>query len=89
MFAAIRQKLTGAWKRLREGSLAKLFVFEFIVVLLGVLAAQWVADWARERDAMATMEEARARADLELADAGAVANIWQLVAPCIHDDLEA
>lgn len=48
MFAAVREKLAGAWQRLREGSLIRLFLFEFVVVLLGVLAAQWGADWAED-----------------------------------------
>lgn len=49
MFAAVREKLAGAWRRLRAGNLGKLFAFEFAVVLLGVLAAQWIADKAGER----------------------------------------
>ena len=63
MFAAVRKTLTGAWRNLREGSLAKLFLFEFVVVLLGVLAAQWVAEWAQERQlerqAQAAFDDAR------------------------------
>lgn len=89
MFAAIREKLVGAWVKLRQGSLAKLFVFEFVVVMLGVLAAQWVADEARERADFRDMEEARARADLEMADAAYVAQGWTLVAPCMTEDIDA
>lgn len=68
MFAAVRERLVGAWRRVREGSLAKLFVFEFVVVLLGVLAAQWVADLAADRrlgrEADAALAEATQRTRL-------------------------
>ena len=83
MFAAVRQKLTGAWRRLREGSLAKLFIFEFVVVLLGVLAAQWLAEWSNERQALRTMEESRARIDDGVAISLTAVAIWEKAIPCL------
>lgn len=85
MFAAVREKLVGAWRKLREGSLAKLFVFEFVVVMLGVLAAQAVADWAERRNAIARMEEER-RAFLEVfARIVPIAEGWKVAAPCLDE----
>ncbi|WP_265587493.1 hypothetical protein [Sphingomicrobium arenosum] len=84
MFAAIRQRLVGAWTRLREGNLAKLFAFEFTVVLLGVLAAQGVADWAGERAADRRAMEAAALAEELLAESAAVAAQWEGQAHCFE-----
>ena len=69
MFAAVRERLVGAWRRLREGSLAKLFLFEFVVVMLGVLAAQAVAEWAGERAEDRRLASAMERARYDLANA--------------------
>lgn len=85
MFASIRQKLAGAWKRLREGNLAKLFLFEFAVVLLGVLAAQWVADWAERRSAIERMEEERQAFLDAFARVVPVAEGWKVATPCLDE----
>lgn len=89
MFAAVREKLVGAWRRLREGSLAKLFVFEFVVVMLGVLAAQWIADWARERDAMKEMEIARLEAERTASRSLKVALGYRDLIPCFEDQMRS
>ena len=89
MFAAAREKLLGAWRKLREGSLAKLFVFEFVVVMLGVLAAQWVADWARERDAMKEMEVARLEAERTASRSLMVALGYRRLLPCLEDQMRS
>ena len=53
MFAALREYFSGPEEPLprrgRGRRLAQLFAFEFIVVLLGVLAAQLLQDWFSER----------------------------------------
>ena len=85
MFAAVREKLVGAWRRLREGSLAKLFVFEFVVVLLGVLAAQLLQNWFADQGAERRAEEAIARLDSEVALAFEAARIWDAALPCLLD----
>ncbi|HQR40536.1 MAG TPA: hypothetical protein PLF26_19290, partial [Blastocatellia bacterium] len=63
--------------------LAGLFVFEFVVVLLGVLAAQAVADWAEDRrlahEADVQFEQARQQAIL----AASVQKYWANVGPCL------
>lgn len=83
MFAAVRERLVGAWKRLREGSLIRLFLFEFVVVLLGVLAAQWLAEWSNERQAIQAMEEARGRLNDDLAMSMPAVDIWAKAIPCL------
>ena len=85
MFAAIRETLMGAWQRLRKGSLAKLFLFELVVVTLGVLIAQGIADWARERDAITDMEEVRAQARRDIALSMTHAEAWNRLLPCFSD----
>lgn len=88
MFAAVRERLVGAWRRLREGSLVKLFVFEFVVVLLGVLAAQWVADWAQDRRERAETEEFVARLDEQNRRILMSALIWQKALPRLRTRVE-
>jgi len=83
MFAAVREKLVGAWHRLRKGSLVRLFLFEFVVVLLGVLAAQWLAEWSNERQAIRAMEETRARLDDDISASVPSLEIWDKAIPCL------
>lgn len=89
MFAAVREKLVGAWTHLRKGSLARLFLFEFVVVLLGVLAAQWVADWARERQAMAEMEEAKTKAEYQIGVNMHSLQTWGELSPCLEEAMRS
>ena len=53
MFKALRDYFSGAEarppRRRRARRLVQLFAFEFVVVLLGVLAAQLLQDWYAER----------------------------------------
>lgn len=89
MFAAVREKLVGAWRSLREGSLAKLFVFEFVVVMLGVLAAQWVSEWAEDRR---LAREAEARFEQSVRSAETVYRVldfWSEKGPCISERADA
>jgi hypothetical protein len=88
VFEAVRRRLIGAWRDLRARGLVTLFVFELLVVTLGVLLAQGVADWAEYREEVAAMEKARARADLEMGDAAFVAQVWKQLGPCLHLDID-
>ena len=81
MFEAIRRKFVGAWREVRSRGFVSLFFFELIVVTLGVLLAQGVADWDNRQSQFAEMEEARARADLEMGDAAAVSQAWKRLGP--------
>ena len=78
------------WRRdLRPARLAGLFLFEFVVVLLGVLAAQWVADWADDRRLAreAAVQYAQARQQSILA--ATVQKYWSQVGPCLRERAKA
>ena len=79
MFHAVRQW----WGSGRGKVTARLFLFEFIVVMVGVLAAQALQNWAAHRGAMDQMEETRARTKRELADNLAYALTWKAAIPCL------
>lgn len=81
MFKAVRDW----WRSARPRHSARLFVFEFAVVLAGVLAAQALADWAHERSALETMEHSRARTEAEIRADLHDALIWKAAAPCFRD----
>lgn len=88
MFEAVRARLIGAWHTIKERGFVGLFFFELFVVTLGVLLAQAIADRAGHRDELAGMEEAKARADLEMADAAMVGRLWAVLGQCFEDDLK-
>lgn len=85
MFAAIRSY----WAGERGRKLAGLFLFEFVVVMLGVLAAQAVANWAEERAAMSGMEEAKAKAYRQLSQTAFGLEAWDRLLPCFEDQMRA
>lgn len=69
--------------------LAGVFVFEFVVVLLGVVAAQAVADWADDRrlgrEAAAQFQQARAAA-IQVA---IIQHHWRTVSACLGQRAQA
>jgi hypothetical protein len=79
MFHAVRQW----WDSGRGRSTARLFGFEFLVVMAGVLAAQALADWHSHRLSLAAMEDAREKADRDVAFHYAVAVGWKRAVPCL------
>jgi len=81
MFNAVRQW----WDSGRGKMTARLFGFEFLVVMAGVLAAQGLADWYAHRLDLAAMEEARAKADRDVAFHYAVAIGWKRAVPCLNE----
>lgn len=83
MFEAVRSRLIGAWRILHARGMPSLFLFEFVVVLLGVLAAQWLAEWSNDRQAAGAMEDARARLDRELSMTLPTMGIWAKAIPCL------
>lgn len=92
MFKAVRDRIFGvghriaaSWRELRAKGMVTLFLFEFSVVLLGVLAAQGLANWFRERDARQRMTNVVAQLDRDVASAHHYALIWNAAIPCLRD----
>lgn len=81
MFATVRHWWTGG----RGKVTGRLFLFEFFVVVLGVLVAQWVADWADERAAKERLATATARLDRDIENNLHAATAWQMAMPCFQD----
>ena len=89
MFQAVRKYFTSSRLALDERKLrrarrlAALFLFEFVVVVLGVLAAQmlqeYFADARAQREVAATVERARR----EAAGFRATSEYWLAAAPCL------
>lgn len=80
MFLAIRRWWNGG----RGKVTARLFMFEFVVVVAGVLVAQALANWAQQRAAYASMEEARKRVEIEASSDMYAALIMKVAAPCLE-----
>lgn len=70
---------------MRPTRLAGLFLFEFTVVLLGVLAAQAVADWAEDRRLLHEAEMQYTQARDQAIELARVHAYWAKVAPCLAD----
>lgn len=94
MFAAVRDRI-GLWRggigvtqRRRARRLAGLFAFEFVVVVLGVLAAQSVQEYASDRRDRSDMLAQRAHADFQIADLRSTSEYWLKLAPCLSSQLD-
>ncbi len=81
MFRAVRKW----WLGERGRRLAGLFAFEFSVVMLGVLAAQGLADWAEDRSAQRRLDASLERIRRDAGYNMAAAQAWQLAAPCLAE----
>src|SRR5437868_7784966 len=86
MFRAVRDSLLNRGTLFRSHRLqrtGRLFLFEFVVVLLGVLAAQmlqgWVADRQSRRQASAAVAQLRVEAATMVSQAG----FWRRSGPCL------
>jgi hypothetical protein len=66
MFEAVRSRLVAAWKDLHARGLPSLFLFELVVVTLGVLLAQAVAGWAARQSAFDDMETVKTELDSDI-----------------------
>ena len=87
MFEAIRSRLVGAWKDLRTRGLPSLFVFELVVVTLGVLLAQSIAEFSDERAAVKRMRAAEIQWFETGGSAASGTEIWMKSIPCLRDRL--
>ena len=88
MFEAIRSKLVGAWRGLRSRGLVSLFLFELVVVTLGVLAAQGLAAWVGERALQNEVEKEAERLRFEASRARHTADVWQAALPCFEERID-
>ncbi|MEP7315832.1 MAG: hypothetical protein ABI667_03970 [Sphingomicrobium sp.] len=77
------------WTQGRGRLTVRLFVFEFTVVISGILAAQMVANWAQERAALKDVEIADRRIEKEFSYNLGKAMIWQAALPCLRDRMGA
>jgi hypothetical protein len=65
--------------------LVGLFAFEFLVVVLGILTAQALADWSKDRAELRDMTAHKQRADAEIARLAATAIAYRRVIPCMDE----
>ena len=84
MFHAVRQWWSGG----RGKVTARLFLFEFVVVVAGVLTAQALANWAADRSEQRDVAEEDKRIRYEIGRARQAARIWTAAAPCLKERVE-
>lgn len=95
MFQAVRDYARRWWnpeladpQARRSRRLARLFLFEFTVVVLGVLVAQSLQDYASDLRARSDMRVQRARADFQIADSRKTSEFWLALAPCLSVQMD-
>ena len=71
------------WDSGRGNVTARLFLFELLVVVVGVLIAQSLANYFETRSDLARMESERSRIRYELTTAHAAFQSWRAAAPCL------
>lgn len=81
MFRAVRSWWAGASAKVT----LRLFLFELIVVIAGVLIAQALAGWASDRAAQRDMRDSKSLADTQISRMAATALAYQKTIPCMND----
>ena len=76
------------WDRGRGKVTARLFVFELLVVVIGVLIAQGLANWVAREKSDEEMTEARARIVHEQSANLAIAVSWRAAIPCLDQRMQ-
>ena len=76
------------WEGGRGKVTARLFMFEFVVVVAGVLTAQGLANWVADRAEQRSIKEEDSRVRYEIGRARQVARIWSAATPCLTDRVE-
>jgi hypothetical protein len=84
MFHAVRQ----LWWAGRGQATARLFLFEVLVVVAGVLTAQALANWVADRAEQRAVNEEDKRVRYEIGRARQVARIWSAATPCLVERVE-
>jgi len=77
------------WGSGRGKVTARLFVFEFVVVVAGVLTAQALANWVATRAQDRVIQEENDRVRYEIGRASQNARIWAVAAPCLEQRVDA
>lgn len=89
MFAAIRGVLGNSKYGMRMRRTLRLFVFEFFVVVLGVLAAQGVQEWVKEREQRRHTDEELERLSQSYVGAQQSGATWRAAIPCLRGRVES
>lgn len=76
------------WGSGRGKVTARLFAFEFVVVVAGVLTAQALANWASDRAEARAVGEEDKRIQYEIGRASQTAQLWQAAVPCLTARVE-
>ena len=76
------------WGSGRGKVTARLFVFEFAVVVVGVLTAQALANWVADRTEQRAVSVEDNRVRYEIGRARQVARVWSAAVPCLRERVE-
>ncbi len=76
------------WGTGRGKVTARLFAFEFLVVVAGVLTAQALANWVGDRAEARAVGEEDKRVRYEIGRANQTAQIWEAALPCLTARVE-
>jgi hypothetical protein len=64
---------------------ARLFVFEFVVVVAGVLVAQSLGEWMHDREIDRQVTEENARVEYQIGRTQQFDRLWSVAAPCFRE----
>ncbi len=84
MFHAVRLW----WEKGHGRTTLRLFLFEFLVVVVGVLTAQGLANWVADRSEQRAVYEEEKRVRYEIGRARQVARLWSASTPCLIERVE-
>jgi hypothetical protein len=76
------------WGSGRGKVTARLFLFEFVVVVAGVLTAQALANWVGDRAEQRAVNEEDKRVRYEIGRTRQVTRIWAAATPCLIERVE-
>lgn len=76
------------WQGGRGKVTLRLFLFEFLVVVAGVLTAQALANWVADRSEQRAVNDEDKRVRYEIGRARQVARIWSVATPCLVERVE-
>ena len=89
MFAALREKQDTSNYGMRTRRTVRLFVFEFFVVLLGVLAAQGVQEFVKQREQQRHTNQELERLGQAYVGAQQSGAAWRAAIPCLRARVES